>query len=559
VVLIRMELRDEASGEKQVRTGCGFLIRCDGFLLVPPKLVSLDMTLSDGKPGRAHTDTKRLNATFCAADGELPKPQDLFQPRHNEEVRDFTALKVNGHHFKALQMLHPRNIKPGLNVRVVYAVPDPDKPGTAKPVSIPARVGTGYEPDTRKLRFTFADGPVSVPSGAVVVDAATGLAIGQVPGDEKQVDADDVVSGTFAPKAFFASFAEVYKTQNAIALLPDPKARASEAESMSDDARKAVPGNVVDGMVYVPGGPIDLEDWRFGNLLSEYKLLYGVTVACTPGFWIDQRAVTAGEYAEFLQATRYRPLPAGWTDASVAEEYAAYPVSGVSPQAAAEYALAKGKRLVTPVEWLKAKQMRSFQLYEEEYAAIDALGAEFAQIDQAEAQLIFQRKQEAAIRAAQRRVPLDPNASYTGPELQAFMAERVGRVREFVNGHGFLIHATPAGSNPKDVSMYGVRDVNSNTPEWLLQNEGKIGRDVAGKQLVITPTGASESYGPPIPERDIRQVTTVDPARPRNIYLRKTNPALDAFWQILLRHFGDDPIQDMLLFKMPGLGFRCAR
>lgn len=553
VVLMRMELRDEISGETQVRTGTGLLIRCDGFVLVPPMLVSLNMILKDGTPGRAHTDTKNLTMTFAEADGKLPPPQSVFQPRHNYETRDFTALKVNGLHFKALQMLHPRNIREGMPVTIAYAVPDPRKPGAAKAVVVNARVGTSSEPDRQKLRFAFADGPKSVPAGAVVIDAASGLAVGQVPGDAKQVLEDDVVAGRFSPKTFFASFAEVHKAQNAAALLPDPDARAgAEANPETRDANDIdAARRMLDGMVFVPGGPVQLENWPRCNLLSEYKLLYGVEVACTPGFWIDKAAVTTAEYADFLRATRHRPLPAGWTGIEVGGRYASNPVHSVSPKDADTFALWRGKRLVTPVEWLKAKQMRDTRFNDEQQAAVASLGQALTALELEEREIVLMRQTEAQVLARSKGLRYQPGAPYVGPEINALDEERILLVRRFIQEHGFLIFTSAAGANPQDVSIYGVHDVNTNTPEWLLQNEGKQGRDVATKPLVF---GFSH-----FPVRAARQPRQQEPIPQWKSHLNYDTPFSDRMWTILARYFGDDPWQDLLMFGQSGNGFRCAR
>jgi formylglycine-generating enzyme required for sulfatase activity len=81
-----------------------------------------------------------------------------------------------------------------------------------------------------------------------------------------------------------------------------------------------------------------------------------VEIACTPGFWIDRYEVTNAEYREFLIATGYHSLPAGWRAEYLRSQVLTpdMPVVGVNTRDAEAYARWRGKRLPTPVEWLHA-------------------------------------------------------------------------------------------------------------------------------------------------------------------------------------------------------------
>jgi serine/threonine-protein kinase len=73
------------------------------------------------------------------------------------------------------------------------------------------------------------------------------------------------------------------------------------------------------------------------------------TIQLAP-FYIDRTEVTNAEYKKFIDATSYNP-PSNWVNRTYPEGRAAYPVTGVTWQDAANYAAWAGKRLPTESEW----------------------------------------------------------------------------------------------------------------------------------------------------------------------------------------------------------------
>jgi serine/threonine protein kinase/formylglycine-generating enzyme required for sulfatase activity len=76
------------------------------------------------------------------------------------------------------------------------------------------------------------------------------------------------------------------------------------------------------------------------------------TVVVT-GLFVDRTEVTCAQYARFVAATSAAP-PAAWGGPTPPDEVAALPVTGVSLRDAAAYALWRGGRVPTAVEWEKA-------------------------------------------------------------------------------------------------------------------------------------------------------------------------------------------------------------
>lgn len=472
VVHLRVELKDYLTGDTEVREGSGFVIRCDGFLLIPGRLVSPFMTVTTGETRRANLKDMNNIVTFAAGDREIPPPQRADHPRFYYDSRDYAVVKINDYHVKGLQMMEARHVKEGVAVRIVYARPKQGKPGQSEAVSVPATVG---KPDAVRGRFAFAGAPPRVPPGAVVVDAASGLALGVVPGSAP--------AGHPLPAApVFTTFADFHATSNVVGLLPDPDAREIPGPTING-LRFAVKER--DGMLWVPGGPTVLPL----NLTRDYAALWGKWVACTPGFWIDRQEVTIGEYREFVVATGYRPLPAGWDEREVASPRRTpeLPVTGVRPEDAAAYAAWRGKRLVTPVEWVRASRGAGGAWLVEYNAALAQANAYLeqgltafrrAEADQARLTIAELRRQG---RRAEGDIYVANEAMQRIAEERRLFLDQV--IETFNRRYAFPLLVAPAGAREQDVSVWGVRDVAMNVPELLLPNRAHRAVELAGKLL----------------------------------------------------------------------------
>ena len=79
-------------------------------------------------------------------------------------------------------------------------------------------------------------------------------------------------------------------------------------------------------------------------------------------YWIDQREISNGEYADFLAATE-QEAPQSWTDGSFPADQGEYPVVGVTWDQAKAYCEWANKRLPTEAEWEVAARGVTGRLY----------------------------------------------------------------------------------------------------------------------------------------------------------------------------------------------------
>lgn len=111
-----------------------------------------------------------------------------------------------------------------------------------------------------------------------------------------------------------------------------------------------------EGMTHFPAGTytvVDNSDATRPNAVMQVQL---------PGFYIDQREVSNGEYREFVKATA-RAEPAHWTRYGYDPTLLSRPVVGITSEDAAAYALWRGKRLPTSLEWEAAARAPDGRLY----------------------------------------------------------------------------------------------------------------------------------------------------------------------------------------------------
>jgi formylglycine-generating enzyme required for sulfatase activity len=106
-------------------------------------------------------------------------------------------------------------------------------------------------------------------------------------------------------------------------------------------------------MILIPAGPFRMGSEKF----EEEGPVHEVHL---DAFYIDQYEVTNAQYKRFLEATHHRP-PLTWGKPGFNEPD--HPVTGVSWEAATEYAAWVGKRLPTEAEWEKAARGTDSRLY----------------------------------------------------------------------------------------------------------------------------------------------------------------------------------------------------
>ncbi len=176
-------------------------------------------------------------------------------------------------------------------------------------------------------------------------------------------------------------------------------------------ARLRATSAVHQGMVHVPAG-----EYVVGRHVDARPHL-GARRIRLPGFWIDLREVTNGEYRRFLSAIGREP-PLQWPE-EYRPEWDDLPVVGVDPADALAYAEWAGKRLPTYIEWEAAARGPGGFLY--------------------------------------------PWGNETGS------VERIlGRPRRDELGlwDQYLAGVHPVGAAPEDEGPFGLRDTLGNVMEW---------------------------------------------------------------------------------------------
>jgi serine/threonine-protein kinase len=118
--------------------------------------------------------------------------------------------------------------------------------------------------------------------------------------------------------------------------------RSCEILIVEDSAAHLVAGGAPMAPAYDPRGMVEVPD----VILSS---LYG-GVHAVKGFLLDRTPVTNERYAEFLRTTGETP-PAHWLGGRPPARLAGHPVVGVSREQALRYAVFRGKRLPTALEW----------------------------------------------------------------------------------------------------------------------------------------------------------------------------------------------------------------
>jgi formylglycine-generating enzyme required for sulfatase activity len=483
VVHVRVSLKDAETGETEVREGSGFVVRCDGFVMVPTALLSPAMTTRDGQTRNIPRETIQTTLTFVAADGPIPPPQSAPHPRlwTQSEPLGFALSKLNDLHFKGIPLLDPQNVRENMAVEVVYAVPAPGKAGKAEAVAVSATVGKAM---AGRARFAFAGSAPRVPPGALVIDAKSRLALGIVPGTAREGE-------PLKPASHFLSFAGFHRISNVVGLQPVPGLGREP-----DEAAAGTPAGQNGDMIRVPGGPVVLT----GQSAKDYVALYGKWVVCTPSFWIDKRPVTNEEYREFLVATNYPRLPKdwsdprGWSNQPISAWWRELPVIGVSAEDAQAYAAWCGKRLPTPAEWARASAGAETRVHE----YLDLVNEAKAVLDRRLTELDVAEREQlslAAARLRQRGAVFKGRVTGRTEETNEIERNKLELEAGFNAAYQYPLQLVPAGWREPDQSVWGVRDVAMNANEHLQPNLALRATDITWKQLpAILGTRSLRSY-----------------------------------------------------------------
>jgi formylglycine-generating enzyme required for sulfatase activity len=262
-------------------------------------------------------------------------------------------------------------------------------------------------------------------------------------------------------------------------------------------------------MVWVPGGPVPLDGPVAKDFLRDYGPVGadgtpgGAPVACTPGFWMAVQPVTNGEYRRWLAGEIVRRLPDGWTPgelqtASLRREDR--PAVGMLAADADFFASSRRSRLPTEVEWRRAAYCRDTSWVEEMNADWDRAGRQvallFEQQQRRVAELMAMADEATRQRlAAGSNGPTEyvrtkagsvlPRMGSRPRQLEVRSNSRTGIVlaptpeliedglsiqeftQDFLKGEWRWGQVTPVDAFRQDKSIFGVRNVLINAPEYV--------------------------------------------------------------------------------------------
>jgi formylglycine-generating enzyme required for sulfatase activity len=459
---------------RQIRHGCGVMLRCDGFVLAPSALFDDTLTVA----GATETAGKQSVVITLYPGTEREQRVAGRRPHYINRAIGYAVLKMEDVHIPALQTLLPDSLKPDDALQVVWTAWDsaarrfqtPER-RTASMGPLPVKSqGSGSEED-RPGFAPFKEPLTDIPAGAIVT-GPQGLGVGLVTG-----------TGVIEKCEGFTSFAVLDRVTNCVtpqsALPPSPPS-ANEKGTGEESAPTADTP-----MVSVPGGPVAMPS----AVLAEQPDMEGASIACVAPFQIDKYEVTNAQYLAFwesLPAEDRRKLsflnnyyPFGWArnGPPFPSELANLPVLGVPLPGARVYAKAHGKRLPTPYEWCLAalgpKGERQMPQWAQQYIS--------------ERRRVWERVRDAHIAFAQDHPEVrQANVFLSSPFLLPWIARTAlfnyastwsKQVVEQATDPLWAmwrdpLYILPVGSRDFDVSPYGAADMIMNATELVAPYPG---------------------------------------------------------------------------------------
>jgi formylglycine-generating enzyme required for sulfatase activity len=496
--LVAIRYAEAGAGTKTLATG--LVIRCDGFVLVP----------------RGVRDTARNGGSVQITLNNVDIPKGTKSSSVTVTARNhpfthatvpYALVKTTGYHVRSLPLLDSTNVSAGNSIRMLWftAGENGDAP------TLTSR--TGVVGATTAVKDTFSITPVSggnesIPFGAIVIDEVSGAAIGMV-----------TQEGTHPA---FITLARFNVISSEVGLAPD------RAAVRLGDSSGTLPTGTGE-MVWVPGGPVPLD----GNVARDYTRDYGTTTACTPGVWMAVQPVTNGEYRQWLAGQMVRRLPFGWKPEEIQKTTRRKdsPACGMLVEDATFFAASRHTRLPTEVEWRRAAYCRDTSWAEEMNQDWDRAGQQIA--------LLFERQQRhvaelmaMAEEATRQRIPPPGQAREIrtkGGSAMTIPAPSAPTVRsnstsgillaptseliedglsiqqftnEFLSGQWRWGQVVPVDSFRQDESIFGVRNVLINAPEYV---QGSI------QQLLLAPKKYPSRVDPDLSQFHWGEMSTPKP------------------------------------------------
>ncbi|MBB6050596.1 hypothetical protein HNQ39_002387 [Armatimonas rosea] len=398
-----------------------FVVRCDGFLVVPEAA------------WQAFMDKKKGDTLVTQAEGETSTgPFAISAALRRKSSRcSYRLLKVNDHHLRSLPVLAPEALQTGAPLRVLWATPAPNGRGL-QVEQCTARYGELVDPRRGELATLIYEGgvPQRIPSGAVVIDAVSQAAVGMI------------TEGTQPTR--FATWRYWGDMINQVGLAPDREAALNKVPTQ--DSR----------MVKVTGGPVRLKEQQCEDFIKSF----GTDVACTADFYCDINPVTNLEWFGWSK-TRSTPTEPLATEANLTHkpiDHPQFPVGGASLVDMMDYLSDHSKRFLTEVEFMRASRTKEMKwLIDMDYEIIDAYDS-----------LLEFEDQYISLKNDNFR-----EENFIPDILRAVLAHVETKWSQGRSTAAFKQVPVPDSTHPvnlyeKDKSDFGVRNVHLNAPEICL-------------------------------------------------------------------------------------------
>lgn len=418
------------------------VVRCDGFLALPETA------------WQAQIDRQKLEVLVTKAEGESEVgPFPINAPVRRKTSRaDYRLVKLNDHHVRSLPLLASHQLTKDTPLVVLWATVAKD----SKKLVIEKRKAKFEEliEPRRGFHATLSyegEAPKSVPSGAVVVDEASGAAVGMI--------ADGSQPTQLSTWRFW------YDIVNEVGLAPDRDAAMGKAPGSESH------------MVPVKGGPVrlfDTQKLRMGKT-STFITDFGTDIVCTADFYCDINPVTYGEWLNWRESLRINkpPLPITWSSVlNPPHNNLLIPVGGLRAQDMENYADAQGKRMITEVEFNRAAYTKDMTWLDRIDQSVEEVGALIKpMLSQYILDLGWRLYEAKRLARLQKRAATELNIDVS--DLTAQLRVNMNGVAQQTLAQGIVQENTqviPGHVNsvqfvPGDKSDAGVRHIHLNIPE----------------------------------------------------------------------------------------------
>lgn len=421
-----------------------FVVRCDGFLVVPEATWSAQL---------AH---EPLSVVVTQAENETSVgPFPIVAAMRRETRRaDYRLLKVNDHHLRSVPLLSSAQLEKDTPLVVMWATLAADGK-TVEVQKCRARcreLPTGADSYQVQLEYTAGAPPAGLLSGALVVDEASGAAVGMITEASKPTQ--------------FSTWRYWHDMVNEVGLAPDREAAQGKVPPAESK------------MVKVAGGAVRILDQQ----LNRFVTSFGTDIVCTADFYCDINPVTNGEWFPWARHQATPPgLPLTMQNLNTPPYYYPnYPVAGLKIQDMERYVASHNKRMLTEVEFLRAtytKDMSWMKALDQNiiqtYAPME-FEMTLPRLSLASYQLwkdLSQRQSHFALSGEAIRLPSEIEG---GPNMV--------REERFTPDQSSSIHLLP-----EDVSDFGVRHVHANAPEVCQRWKETVGVAIKTRPAQIDP------------------------------------------------------------------------